>query len=317
MHAHIAPDAAPFNFHDYLDTVAHLPPQETRPLSLRLHIPAFGRAVAAGEALANYLSYLKREVAMHAVMFTGMSTVRQLGFDGLAPSSLAERQLSSLLVHLRDHFRFMPDEAGDYEAAVDPAGMPDQRLPDLRRLGFNRIRIELPPAPGSLDRVGALAQAARDAGFRSVGMALPYGVPGQGFDSMRRLLELALAAAPDRVQLCHRPGDTAAGPAAGSIAQRMQQLCRDRLDIAGYTALGADRFALLPGVPGYSVRAAMQSHLPGTHLVGCGVAAVSSLGQVSWRNAAPLGDYYAMLDRNQVPVACGQRQGANARLVRI
>jgi oxygen-independent coproporphyrinogen-3 oxidase len=308
MHAHTAPIAEPFNFHDYLDAVAHLPPQETRPLSLRLHIPAFGRAVAAGEALANYLSYLKREVAMHAVMFTGMSTVRQLGFEGASPSCLADRQLSCLITFLREHFRFMSDEAGDYEVAVDPAALPAGRLSHLRRHGFNRIRFELPPAPGSLDHVGTLAQAARDAGFRSVGVGLPYGVPGQGFDSLRRLLELALAAAPDRIQLCHRPGDTVAGPTAGSIAQRMQQLCSDRLDMSGYTALGADRFALLPGCAGSTPRAAGQPHFPGTHLVGCGVAAASSLGKVSWQNVAPLDDYYAMLDRNQVPVAHGRRQ---------
>jgi oxygen-independent coproporphyrinogen-3 oxidase len=312
MHAQTVPIAGPFNFHDVLDAVAHLPPQESRPLSLRLHIPAFSDGDAAGQALANYLAYLKREVAMHAVMFTGMSTVRQLEFDGLAPSCLADRQLGGLLVYLHDHFRFMSDEVGDYEAALDPAGLPAERLPQLRRLGFNRIRFALPPAPGSLEHVGGLALAARDAGFRSVGMTLPYGVPGQGFDSLRRLLELALAAAPDRIQLCHRPAEAAPAPAAGigggSIAQRMQQLCRDRLDMAGYTALGADRYALLPGFAGPAARVAAPSHLPGTHLVGCGVAALSSMGRVSWQNVAPLEDYYAMLDRNQVPVACGRRQ---------
>lgn len=225
MHALAAPTAGPFNFHDVLDAVAHLPAMETRPLSLRLHIPAFGRDAAAGEALANYLAYLKREVAMQAVMFTGMSTVRQLAFDGVSTSCLGDGQLSSLNTYLRDQFRFMSDEAGDYEVALDPTSMPAERLPHLRRQGFNRIRFELPPAPGSLDQAGALAQAARDAGFRSVGVALPYGAPGQGFDSLRRLLALALAVAPDRIQLCHRPGlaDAAAASAipAGSIAQRM------------------------------------------------------------------------------------------------
>ncbi|VXB93777.1 hypothetical protein [Massilia sp. 9I] len=41
---------------------------------------------------------------------------------------------------------------------------------------------------------------------------------------------------------------------AGGVAQRMQQLGSDRLDMADYTCVGPDRFALLPGCPGAFAR---------------------------------------------------------------
>lgn len=295
---------APFGFHDYLDRLGRLPALEARPLSLRLHFPALaGEADAAG-ALATYLAYLKREAAMHAVLFTGMSTIRQLAFDGMAPC-LGERQLAGLLAYLHEHFRFMPDETGDYEAVVDPEA-PPERLARLRRQGFNRLRFDLPGSPDDIGDLAGLVDAARAAGYRSVGVALGFGLPGQDFGLLRRMLEVVLGAAPDRILLCHRPGDGVPDAIApGGVAQRMQQLCLDRIDMAGYTALGGGCFALLPGDPGGAPRAMRggQPQARGTHLLGCGLAAFGAVGPVCWQNAVRLEDYYALLDRNEVPVA--------------
>ena len=246
MHAQTHPAASAAScFHDYIEAVAHLPPQAARPLSLRLHFPAFD-GDGADVALTTYLSYLKREAAMHAVLFTGVSMVRQLSFDGVAPSCLADRQLGSLLAHLREHYRFMPDAAGDYEATVGLAPAAG-RLPRLRQLGFNRLRIVLDGTGGDPARLPALVLAAREAGFRAISVALADGAPG---------------------------------PDTAGAAQRMAE----RLGMAGYTAPGA------------------QPDLRGTYLVGCGVGALGDVGRVRWQNVALLGDYYALLDRNQVPV---------------
>ncbi|VXB93657.1 hypothetical protein MASSI9I_50716 [Massilia sp. 9I] len=48
-----------------------------------------------------------------------------------------------------------------------------------------------------------------------------------------------------------------------------------------------------------------QPQLPGTHLVGCGLAAHGDFGTLRWQNVAPLHDYDARLDSKQVPVAQG------------
>ncbi|MCC2973669.1 hypothetical protein [Massilia sp. IC2-476] len=304
MHAHVPhPGAVPFGFNDYLDAVARLPAVDARPLSLRLHFPAD----ASSQGLARYLVYLKREAAMQAVLLSGLSTVRQLGFEGLAPARLDECQLADLMRCLREHFRFMRDELGDYEVVLGLDGLAPERLWKLRRQGFNRLRIELAGVHGDATPLRAAAEAARAAGFRSVGVALGYGMPDQGFADLRRMLDVALAAGPDLVLLCHRPGAGRGQDATvhGAIAQRMQRLGSDRLDMAGYTSAGPERFALLPGASG-SRPEKRPSPLDGTHLVGCGVAACGDLGAVRWLNDTDLHEYYARLDRNEVPVAHGR-----------
>lgn len=298
---------APFGFHDYLERIGRLPALEARPLSLRLHFPVLVEVGGVVDALTTYLAYLKREAAMHAVLFTGICTIRQLAFDGVA-CRLAERQLAGLLGYLREHFRFMPDETGDYAAVVDPATS-SECLPRLRQQGFNRLRLELQGTSDEPGDLAGLADAARAAGFRSVGVALGYGVPDQSFALLRRTLDTVVGAAPDRVLLCHRPGaEVVEAIPPGGVAQRMQQLCHDRLDMAGYTALGAGAYALLPGDPGGAPRAHAggQPQPHGTHLLGCGVAAFGAVGRICWQNAVRLEDYYALLDRNEVPVANAQ-----------
>lgn len=305
MYAAAQPDApAAIGFPGYLAALGGLPVQEARPLSLRLQVPDFG--AGAGAALATYLAYLKREAAIHGVLLTGLSTVRQLAFDGPAPPGLAERQLAGLLDHLRGHFRFMPDAAGDYEALVDMEGGAAARLACLRMQGFNRVRVDTGAGdPGAL---GPLVEAARAAGFRSAGIGLAYGMPGQDLHALRRVLDAVARAAPDRVLLVHRPdtGCDATDIPAGGVAQRMQQLCADRLDMAGYAMTGAGRYARL-SLAGSPTRA--PDRFPGTHLVGCGVGASGQVGRFHWRNATSVPDYYARLDRFEVPVTHAQGGG--------
>ncbi len=100
MHAdpHLtAPSPAWLN---YLAAVARFPLRDARPLALRLHIPSFAGDADPDGALDTYLGYLKREAAMHAVLLAGVSTIRQLSFEGAGASQLPECRLDPLLAHL-------------------------------------------------------------------------------------------------------------------------------------------------------------------------------------------------------------------------
>jgi oxygen-independent coproporphyrinogen-3 oxidase len=318
MHAvSFAVPAAPLPAHlDYILAVARVPLQDTRPLSLCLYIPDFFAEADPDVALDTYLAYLKREVTMHAVLFAGTSSVRQLGFDGPGAASLPERALDSLVRHLRRQFRFMDGPASDYEAAVDAATMPPGRLRRLRERGFHRIRIDFDGNGPGPERLPALVDGARAAGFRSVCVGLAYGMPGQRLARLRWVLEAVVAAGPDRIALSHRAGIREGEVVPGSVAQRMQQLCADRLDMASYTHLGAGCYARLPantalvrtrsGAPNLG---AAVSRCVSTHLVGCGVGAVGAVGLLACRNVSDLYDYYRLLDRNELPVACLLHQG--------
>ncbi|SFD23435.1 hypothetical protein [Massilia yuzhufengensis] len=297
MHAAILPSqAAPTGSRAFLHAIASLPAQDRRPLSLRLHVPSLLSCAGGAATLDTYLAYLKRELAMHAVLFAGTRSLRQLRFDGIGAAGLSNAQLTGLLTHLRAGFRFMGDDGADVEAAVDPGGLPQARLASLRRQGFNAIRFEYGGAPGTHQALPLLAGAARDAGLRTVCVALAYGMPGQGVGQLRRMLDATLAAAPDRVLLRHRP---TAGAASGAAAQRLRQHCIERLDRAGYAITGAGQFVRAGAKPD----PASFEYYPGTHLVGCGAGALGAVGPVLYRNAEALRDYYALIDRDQVPVA--------------
>lgn len=312
MHAehHLAaPSPAYLNF---LAAVARLPLREAGPLALRLHIPSFAGDLEPAGALDTYLGYLKREATMHAVLFAGMGTVTGLSFDGNGPGSLAERDLDSLLAHLRRHFRFADRELADHEAVLDPGQAAPGRLARLRTLGFSRIRFDLDPGGADADLLAQLVPAARAAGFRSVSVALPYGAPEQGFDQLRAMLRAVVAAAPDCVLPRHRPGARREADAIvpGSVAQRMRQLCADHLDIARYTGRGVDgdiRHRKEGADDRWSGAERRREVAPGSHLgarlVGCGVGARAAFGALACRNVGALYDYYALLDRNELPVA--------------
>lgn len=311
MHAvSFAAPAAPLPAHlDYILAVARVPLEDTRPLSLCLHIPDFFAEADPDAALNTYLAYLKREVTMHAVLFAGTSSVRQLSFDGPGAARLPERDLDSLLRHLRRQFRFMDGPAGDYEAVVDAATMPPGRLRRLRERGFQRLRIDFDGSGAGPERLPALVDGARAAGFRSVRIGLAYGMPGQRLARLRWVLEAVVGASPDGIALSHRAGTKTGKVVPGSVAQRMQQLCADRLDMASYTHLGAGCYARLPAS---TAPARMRSASPDlgaaatrcvtTHLVGCGAGAVGAVGLVACRNVRDLYDYYRLLDRNELPV---------------
>lgn len=295
-----------------LDAVAGLPLRSARPLALHLHIPSFDdMPVPVFGGLPTYLAYLKREAAMRAALFAGMNEVGQLRFDGVSPASLSAAQVDSLMTHLRRHFRFVADEAGEFEVRADARGTSPERIRLLRRLGFNCISLDVGDDGAAPARVRGVAAAARAAGFRSLRVVFAYGLPGQGVDLLRRMLATIIGAGPSRVALQLHGGATP----AGAIAQRMRRHCIDQLGAAGYAGIGGDSFALpgddlaqarrqaaaRPSVSGIALQAAPR-------VVGCGVSAVGIVGALRSLNVAAPGDYYALLDRHELPVAGGAHQ---------
>ncbi len=301
------PEGSGDSRHAWLETVAGLHLRGARPLALHLHIPSFDdMAVPVFGGLPTYLAYLKREAALRAALFAGMNEVGQLRFGGVSPACLSAAQLDGLMGHLRRHFRFAADEDGEFELRADPRGASPERIRLLRRLGFNCISLEVRDDGAEPARVRGVAAAARAAAFRSLRVVFGYGLPGQGADLLQRMLAAIIGAGPDRVAL-QLHGSAMPG---GAVAQRMRRDCIGQLVAAGYVDIGMDRFALpgdalaqarrqaatLPSVFGIPLQAAPR-------VVGCGVSAVGIIGAVRSLNVAAPGDYYALLDRQELPVA--------------
>jgi oxygen-independent coproporphyrinogen-3 oxidase len=281
-----------FGYRDYLHAVADLRTRgAARPLSLYLDMP-FGDKV--------YLAYLKREIEMQGRLFAGMSTVEQLYCGGM-DTCLSDAQMGELMAHLRRCFQLAPDGVGEYGIEVDSRSVTPARVASLRRQGFNRIVLGVQDVDAHM--LHALIAAARDAGFRSVSIALIDGLPTWTPDAMRATLDKVVAADPDRVAL---------SPVRQEL--RMLQLCTERLGAAGYVYIGMDHFAkpdddlaiaqaqgrLHRNFLGYSTHA-------DTDLVACGVSSIGAVGATYSQNVEKLDAYYEAIDRNELPVARGVR----------
>jgi len=313
-----------------------------RPLSLYVHVPfceslcyycACNKIITRDRTKAvRYLAYLKREIGMQAALFAEGALVEQLHFGGGTPTYLDDAQMGDLLAHLRSRFAFAPDATGEFSIEIDPRTVDAGRIRALRRQGFNRLSLGVQDFDEDVQRAVNRIQpealtrdaiaAARAAGFRSVSIDLIYGLPLQNVDTMAATLDKVVAAAPDRISVynyAHMPQlfksqklirDEDLPDAPTKLA--MLGLCIERLGAAGYVYIGMDHFArpddelaraqrdgtLHRNFQGYSTHADID-------MVACGVSAISAVGGTYAQNEKSLEQYYARLDRGELPVARG------------
>jgi oxygen-independent coproporphyrinogen III oxidase len=332
-----------FRYGDFLEALARVKMAGPRgPLSLYVHIPfcdtvcyycGCNKIVTRDRTKAAvYLSYLKQEIEMQGKLFAGMHQVDQLHFGGGTPTYLSDRLMDDLMAHLRRHFAFAPDSAGEYSIEIDPRTVSPERVQSLRNQGFNRVSLGVqdfdPEVQKAVNRIQpeeetlAVMQAARNAGFRSISIDLIYGLPKQTMETMQQTIAKVIAASPDRISLynyAHMPHlfkpqrriseDDLPAP---NVKLDMLAMCISRLTQAGYVYIGMDHFAkpdddlavaqrqgrLHRNFQGYSTHA-------DADLVALGVSAISAVGNTYSQNEKTLDAYYEQLELGRLPVARG------------
>jgi oxygen-independent coproporphyrinogen-3 oxidase len=332
-----------FGCHDYLAAVAaRRLTRSSQPLSLYVHIPfcasicyycACNKVITQNvDKAALYLDYLKREITMQAALFDGMHRVDQLHLGGGTPTYLSDAQMEDLMAHLRRHFQFAPDAAGEYGIEVDPRTVTVERIASLRRQGFNRLSLGVQDYDEQVQRAvnrvqpqvqtQAIIDAARANGYRSVNIDLIYGLPKQTIATMAQTLAKVVAAGPDRIALYHyahlphlfKPQRmiVEADMPGPDTKLAMLGLAIEHLTAAGYVYIGMDHFArpddalavaqrqgrLHRNFQGYSTHA-------DADLVAFGVSAIGSVGATYSQNARHLAAYYAAIDGNTLPIERG------------
>ena len=343
-----------FGYRDYLQAVTMRRRRNTGPaLSFYIHIPfcntvcyycACNKVVTKNrEKIAVYLDYLKREIALQGQLFAGMNRVEQLHFGGGTPTYLSDEQMRELLNHLWTWFKPAAGDSGEYSIEIDPRTVDRERMFVLRAQGFNRVSLGVQDFDEEVQRAVNRIQpeqltreavrAARDANFRSVSIDLIYGLPLQTLVTMEQTLDKVIDISPDRIAIynyAHLPHlfkpqrriNEDELPSA-DVKLEMLSLCIRRLTETGYVYIGMDHFAkptddlakaLVQGrlhrnFQGYSTHA-------DTDLVACGVSAIGSVGATYCQNAKTLDEYYAMLDKDELPIAKGIKIGMDDALRR-
>ena len=306
-------------------------------LSLYVHLPfcdtvcyycACNKIATKDRARADrYLDYLEREISLVCDHLKGRPVVSQLHLGGGTPTFLTNEQMERLMRMLKSSFTFSEDAECSVE--VDPRRVNPGALELMAAHGFNRMSIgvqDLDPAvQKAVNRVQppemtqAVLERGRALGYQSINLDLIYGLPKQSVATMTATLQTVLKWRPERIALysyAHLPErfmpqrriETADIPSPAEKLTMLKLAVTTLLE-AGYVYIGMDHFALphdelaqaldegtlQRNFQGYSTRADCD-------LVALGVSAISRIGNVYAQNHRNLDDYYADLDRHQLPL---------------
>ncbi len=313
-----------------------------RPLSLYFHIPfcdtvcfycACNKIVTKNRKHAiPYLAHLHQEIGAQSELFDRNRVVDQLHWGGGTPTFLSHVQMIELMRVTGDHFQLRNDDQGEYSIEVDPREADAETMALLRQIGFNRLSLGVqdfePDVQKAVNRIQseeqtlAVMNAARRVGFKSVNVDLIYGLPLQSRETFARTIDRIIDADPDRLSIfnyAHLPdrfktqrqinADELPVP---SEKLAILRLTIERLTDAGYVYIGMDHFAkpndelaiaqrerkLYRNFQGYSTHSDCD-------LIAMGVTGIGSVGNTYSQNVRTVDEYYAILDKGELPVFRG------------
>jgi oxygen-independent coproporphyrinogen III oxidase len=342
FHAGIGPD-------DYRGWLAELP--TAAKLSLYLHVPfcqelcwycgCHTTVARRYQPVAEYRALLVRELDFAAAALGGRRRVGHIHFGGGTPTMLAPDDLRALGERLRARFEVLDD--GEFAVEIDPRRLTRETVAALAAVGVNRASLGVqdvnPEVQQAINRwqpftvVERAVDWLRMAGIDGINFDLMYGLPRQTTAGVRNSVDAALTLRPSRVALfgyAHVPWmkrhqrliDEASLPDAGERAAQFE-VAAERLEQAGYVAIGLDHFAL----PDDSLVVAQREgrlhrNFQGYTtddarvLLGFGASAIGALPQGYVQNAVPIPDYRAAMRKGHLATARGVRSSADDRLRR-
>ncbi|MGM0535417.1 MAG: oxygen-independent coproporphyrinogen III oxidase [Pseudomonadota bacterium] len=324
-----------------------------KPLSAYVHIPfceslcyycACNKIITHNrERAAEYLAWLKQDIALQGELFDDARRMTQLHLGGGTPTYLSNDQLGELMAALDAAFHFAEPEAREFSLEVDPRTVTPEQIHALHALGFNRLSFGVQDfdtrVQEAVNRIQSEAQvvelvaAAREAGFQSVSVDLIYGLPLQTVASFDATLDKIIALRPDRIaaysyahlpelfkaQRLIRPEDM---PPPERKVELLELTIR-RLTEAGYVYIGMDHFALPEDELSLAKEnGTLQRNFQGysTHadcdLVGLGNTAIGKVGDSYSQNVKETAQYQARLEAGRLPVMRGYRLNADDLLRR-
>lgn len=323
------------------------------PLSLYVHIPfcqdicyycACNKTVTRAPGTAQrYLDNLREEIRLQSELHGGHRPVRQMHWGGGSPTYLDNAEMTELMHELATHFSLMSGGRREYSIELDPRTTAPGAIALMKGLGFNRVSLGIqdfdPLVQKAINRVQPmgmvrkLVEQVRHFGYRSLSFDLIYGLPHQDRFTMEATLEKVIALRPDRIacfNYAHLPQrfssqraiDRLTLPSPAEKLALQSQIAGTLMD-AGYLHIGLDHYVLPDDdLAVAQTRGTLQRNFQGysvqlaEDLIGMGVSSIGQLGGYYVQNARELEDYYAALQRNELPIQRGYRLSQEDKLRR-
>lgn len=312
------------------------------PLSLYIHVPFCATVCyycACNKIITNnrkhavrYLERLFHEIGLVTPHLPAHHTVEQLHFGGGTPTYLTDAQFKDVFEALGRGFHLLADDERDFSIEIDPRTVDAERIAFLIGLGINRISLGIqdfdPDVQLAVNRLqseadtAAIMSAARAHGVKSLSVDLIYGLPQQTLARFDRTLDRIVGLRPDRISLysyAHLPDRFKTQkqirhdqlPTA-ETKLKLLQLAVEALCAAGYVHVGMDHFALpedelVQAQAHGGLHRNFQGYTTHGHcdLIGLGISAISSVGNLYCQNAKTLDAYVAAIDADRLATERG------------
>jgi len=335
------PTAVQFQDIDEPESLLPIDPDNTRPLSLYLHLPfceslcwfcGCTTVITRDPKKADtYLDYLEKELALLRPRVAAGRPVAQLHFGGGTPNYLTPAQIDRLSDLLHAHFDFADDAECSVE--LDPRRLTREHVEAFARMGVLRASFGVQDVQDKVQRAIHRVQPhqtnvdavrwLREAGFGSVNLDLIYGLPYQTVESFAQTIDTVLALEPDRLAVfsyAHVPWIKPAQkilerdnalPSAETKLQLLQ-LFLGRLQDAGYYHIGMDHFArpddeLAVAQRGGTLQRNFQGYSTraGLEILALGMSSIGQTEDLYRQNHKTLPEYYGALDAGRLPLTRG------------
>lgn len=313
-----------------------------RTLSLYVHIP-FCRTLCSfcgcnvvirphDEKHGNqYLDYLFRELELVEQWIGRKRKIKQFHWGGGTPTFLTEGQIERLFKRYTEVFDI--DFNGEIAIEIDPRTIDRSKVAKLRELGFNRVSMGVQDFDAQVQEsvnrrqpfeiVKEFYDWCRELKFNSVNFDLIYGLPYQTPETMKKTVEQVLALRPDRIAFysfayvpwlkAHQSKiDESRLPSSDQKVEIFLN-SREQLLKGGYDAIAMDHFALADDELAKSFRAGTlyrnfmgYTVKPADEYIGMGMTSIGFLENCYFQNHKTLPDYFAALDRNEIPIERGK-----------
>lgn len=309
-------------------------------ISLYLHLPfceslctycGCNKKITTNHSVEDrYILALAREWEMYLAMMTEPPIIRELHLGGGTPTFFSPVNLKKII----DLIFAKATRSKHFEFSVEghPNNTTAEHLQTLYDAGFRRVSYGVqdndPEVQRVINRIQPLENVqlatdlARTIGFKSVNFDLIYGLPLQTLATLKKTLLQTIAMRPDRIAFysyAHVPWNTRGQrlfdekdlPSA-TEKMKLYQLGKELLAQNGYFDIGMDHFAL-PTDDLYKAKQEGRLHrnfmgYTTQHtnlLIGLGVSSISDAGVAYAQNEKALHDYYARVEKDELPVVRG------------
>ncbi len=205
--------------------------------------------------------------------------------------------------------------AGELTVEANPETVTPELAGALAEVGVNRVSLgaqsfqprllEVLGRRAGPDDVRRAVEVLREAGIDNISLDLLYGIPGQSEADLNADLDEALALAPEHLscyELEAKPGTRFAHSHGAKLAEQADapedhlERIVERLTASGYRWYETANFARIES--GRDLRSVHNlGYWRGHDYLGIGIGAVSTAGELRWRNSSSLARYLGALER--------------------